>query len=202
MSGQVIPLEIQANRVTMGSVLLEGKPQTRRALRDQLAADGPKDLSKLYDGYRYIVAERDEESGVTSVTAAWSRGEFDMERNEPKTGSEARELDEQTGIPTCIGCSRVSDFSGQANAADDHVTVFGSQRDPGQLTHFYDQAMRQRGWQPTRTNRLLGRVLDYADDAPDNLRLRQYQRNGEMMTIGIRQEPGLDKTTITTYQSK
>jgi hypothetical protein len=202
MSGQVIPLDIDKERVSMGSVLVEGKPQTRRALREQFKETGPKNLGELYDGYRYIVAERDEESGVTSVTAAWSRGEFDMERNRPKTGREARKLDEQTGIPTCVGCSRVTDFSGQANAVDDHVAIFGSRRDPGQLTHFYDQAMRQRGWKRTSTNRMLDSVLDYAEQAPDRLRLRQYERNGEMTTIGIRQSPGLDKSTITTYQSK
>ena len=202
MSGQPIPLEASERHVTMGAGLIDRGVTTRRQLRNRLGSGDLASYAESFDGYRFIEAFRDPESGSTSVTAVWSRGDFDMTKNMPKRFPKKRGVNPSTDIPACIGCTRMMQFGGRANAEPNAVNIFETNIGPGRIAQFYDRAMRGRGWRPAASSRLVNEVLPYLEGVDPQTKFRQYSKGGESVLMRIRRDPTLDKTTVTTYQTK
>ena len=201
MSGQIVPIEVHPNYAVMGAGMVEGQPATRAALETHLRHNDWENYESMFDGYRFIETFRDPESGSTSVTASWSRGSFDVKKHMPKRYPQRQVASPRSPVPRCLGCTRVMGFDGRANASPDELGVYGTKRDPDRVARFYDDAMHRRGWRRTDTSLLLNRVLDRAEDVRPGAAFRQYSRGESQITMSIRKTPGLDKTTVTTYQS-
>lgn len=202
MSGQIVPLEIEENYVMMGGTLVSGKPQTRTAFREELREQTPERLAEMFAGYRSIEIFRDEESGSTSVTAAWSRGDFDIKKHMPEQYPRRRGVDPDPLVPACLGCLRQMRFAGRANTRPDDLSIFRSNRPPEQVARFYDEVMKNRGWRRTPTSRTLEGLLDPAGDIEGAAIFRRYQRGDRDVTISIRSHPEHNETTVTAHRNR
>lgn len=202
MSGQIVPLEVHDGYAAMGAGLITGKPSTRAQARQRLKAPKTDDFDELFEGYRMIEIFREPSSGATAVTAAWSRGDFEMKNHRPDRHADQRGVNPSLAIPSCMGCKRSVRFGGKANAKPDAVNIFETSQKPSRVVDFYDETMANRGWRRTETNQMLDRVLGGAGDVSSGTIFRQYRRANSEVSMRIRYAPSLDKTTITAYQSK
>lgn len=202
MSGQIVPLEIGDTYAVMGGALVEGEPQTRDELEATLRERQPEQLDELFAGFRTIEIFRAPEANSTSVTASWSRGEFDIKRHMPEQHPRAEGVAPDRVVPACMGCVRQMRFAGRANAQPDDVQIFRSEQKPSEIARFYDRAMRNRGWRRTETDRTLGRLLDRTRSGETERYFRQYERDDRGVTINIRRSSVFDETTVTTYRRR
>ena len=202
MSGQIVPLEVHDNYAAMGAGLIAGMPTTRRELREELVRPEASNFDDLFAGYRMIEIFRDPSSGATAVTAAWSRGNFDMNKHRPDEQADRHRGDRSLEIPRCMGCTRTVRFSGESNAKPDAIDLFETPQIPRRVANFYDEAMADRGWVRTPENRLFDRMVEQTGEAESGTIFRQYRRGEDQISIRIRRDRSLDKTTITAYQSK
>jgi hypothetical protein len=198
LSGQPVPLAIGESYSVMGAALVAGKPDTRSELKGRLANPSTDKLQNFYQGFRLIEIFRDPSSGTASVTAAWSRGSFDLNKHEPRQRVSQSNSDP---VPSCPGCKQVMAFSGQANAAPNTVNVFGTNLAENKALEFYDRKMDQQGWERSSGGQMLDRFMSQMKGAGASPTLRRYKRGAQNVTVGVRPHPTLDKTMITTYQS-
>ncbi len=202
LSGQPVPLTLGENYASMGAALVADSPETRRQLERVVASPPTEEVDEFFQGFRLVEVFRDPSTGSTSVTASWSRGEFEASRHMPSEPSPGRAGRAEGEIPVCEGCLRMVDFSGEANATSNTVKLFGTDRDKRQVTRFYDRQMAQQGWQQARESQIFNRVVPFADGYDVEATVRRYKRGDESVALGIRRHPSLDKTLVTTYQSQ
>ncbi len=198
LSGQPVPLAIGESYSVMGAALVAGKPDTRSELKGRLANPSTDKLQNFYRGFRLIEIFRDPSSGTASVTAAWSRGDFDLNKHKPRQRVSQSNSDP---VPSCPGCKQVMAFSGQANATPNTVNVFGTNLAENKALQFYDRKMTKQGWERSSGGRMLDRLMSQMKGDGASPTLRHYKRGKQNLTVGIRPHPTLDKTMITTYQS-
>lgn len=198
LTGGIIPLVVEPNRVVLGGAITRNRAEDGADLIENFAdAETPDELLR---GHRYIEMTRPDDRRHTSIVATWSDESFDHSTMLFGSDSERRPVD--TEVPACPGCVRVSRFADDAPAQGDHVEVsYTSPASVDEVARFYARALRSRGWSPTLPEALreLSTGDHRVDRRVDNTEL--YRRDDAFLLIGFGTDPETGHTLVTATRS-
>lgn len=164
LRGEIVPLFIDEDMVTMGSFIPKMKAQDMREAAEKWIprADGSIHLDDNMGGFRTIEARRDPETGLSTVTATWSDRGFDAH----KANGTARVVgaSPDTEIPVCPGCIRYNRLKGLSREDPYVLNQIVSQGSVDTNHQFYTSALSRRGWVTSETEQALSMMSDHAPE--------------------------------------
>lgn len=198
-TGGMVPTFTTPNHVIMSGGTLHHQPKDIIGVLKGVTKGRIKgrSLESNVKSMQFLEAFYDEESKMTTVTATWSEGEFDMERfNERKIVVPAEVAQR---IPACPGCVRHKFFKANGKSGEmSHVMVGGgSLDDPIQ---FYDRVLSTRGWSRSPTADAV-RTVQNLGHLSQGARLATYERGGEFITL-IAYRGADNRVTTTIVETK
>jgi hypothetical protein len=191
-NGGVITFHESEDRIFMGGML----PVKQVSSPDELEAlaetyDGQP--WELYKGFHNVELLRSGDG--TIATSSWSDANFDYEKMLP--GNDKLDQNVDLEVPSCPGCERVSAFEDLDPQRVFRSNVYQGSSSPQHLMRFYDQALTQRGWRPTETTHVMERIYQNVEFEGKEALKRQYEKDGEVITI--LSHPSEDGTGATAH---
>ncbi len=183
LSGDIVPLEVKPNHVTMGGMILRDAELTGEQRLDNVLEQGKYDYAKNFQGFRWIDAIFDPEVNRTQITTVWSDNDFDVAKMN-NTAFVQEPADPE--IPSCIGCTR--DFRVESLSPNERYAANQFQtRTSLDITHkFYETAMKNRGWNITGAQPMLDRLAEFIPEVAElnqEGRLLDLERDGSQISI-------------------
>ncbi|MFU8803615.1 MAG: hypothetical protein ACNA8W_07395 [Bradymonadaceae bacterium] len=179
-TGGMIPITTTRNHMAMVGMETKGKAKDLdEFLKEWDGAN--RDVDSLVGAIRYLDAEREEGSLLTTITATWSDEDFDLTKFQPHAQGTAHLIDFE--IPMCVGCTRVSRISGERHESDYHSLLYQSPTSVAQTAGFYDSAMLSRGWQLDPALRAVLNMQEKDMVYYEGGRMRSYVRDGQKLTL-------------------
>ena len=180
---------------------LEDCPALNRWMKDQYRRQGDQFADKV-DAFRSIEANRDEESGLTHVTAVWSKRGMNM-----KTAMSGREGEERAqpmsgpDFPLCHSCESGWSFAGSGSEKSYANHVVWSDRSVPEVATEYARLMAQRGWSRRGTSVERARVRRALNVPDSSTQFLRFTRGKRHLTLRIRPNDRANRTEITAIRS-
>ncbi len=178
MTGGMVPMMVTDEYIMLGGMETASEV---RSTDDLMKLDKTHDKTKPYEIFKsYKSVEIFKTPHNTLVSASWSDESFNYDKMFIDSESEDRNVNRE--VPACPGCVRVTAFEDLSENTY-RKDVYVGKRSPTDMARFYDQSMRNRGWEPTEATRAFDTIKQYADFQGDDAILRQYARGHEFLTI-------------------
>jgi hypothetical protein len=185
--------------------LIKGKPKTREQFSKVVfnqRHDVVKNFPDIFQTFRGIEAEWEEEEKRTVITATWGGEDFDIRKTLPvNAGGTTEDVATDPEIPVCPGCERLTRFAG-ASTDEDHIAhIFSTDSHINTIVGFYERALPARGWQETEASSLTRKMKQHAqlDVNPDTN--RQFVRDGKYLTLSVSFDAAQNKTFVSLNNS-
>jgi hypothetical protein len=194
MTGSIVPLIVESEYVAMGGVTPANDARNDTELMG-LALSQPETPGDVFKGHKWIEMFWDKYRRKTTVTASWSDENFDY--GKAAGISENKDIDVDTEVPSCPGCSRLTRVRDLDPSRDYSSNVYATPKPQAETIDFYRTALRRRGWEETDSSRTLSTIQPYVKYTGDQATLLQMTRNNEFLTVlGFPDENG--DTTVHT----
>ena len=184
LNGEVVPVEVRREYVSMSGLELAGGVDDVLAAYRSHGKTGSRPLRELMKGYRFFDATMEPESRRSMLTAVWTRdADFDPRRMEDATDDQSPP---DPSIPPCMGCDRDFRFQslnpGEPFAANKWTTG----ATPQQTYTFYRDQMEARGWRETGVQPYLDRIAQIVPKvAALQGRMLSMEKDGQSMSIAL-----------------
>lgn len=196
-TGGPVPQMVHPEYVALGGLMAADGIEDEEDLWGA-ALDKPKPHD-VFKGHRFIEMFWDEHRRESTVTATWSDKNFDYRRMMPGN-EEAGQLDVDTRVPACPGCTRINRTSSLDPQGNFASNIYHGARTQEQLLDFYRTAMRKRGWRETDASLTFGQVRPFVDFQGDEANMIQFSRGRDFLTI-MAFPDGSGKTAVHTVIS-
>lgn len=206
LSGQIIPDYIARDKVTMQGALIKGTPRTKQQFREQMFAKTipttKEHFADIFQSFRGIEAEWDEEAHQSVITATWGDEDFDMRKTmRVSDGGATEDVATDPEIPVCPGCERLTRFAGASADEDQIAHVFATDTHPNTVLAFYERALATRGWTETESSSLTRKMKDFAKLQGDPTNNRQFTKDGKFLTLNVSFNNNFNKTYVSLNNS-
>ncbi|TXD38903.1 hypothetical protein FRC98_00435 [Lujinxingia vulgaris] len=197
LNGEVVPLHVSDEMVTMGSIVPRSESDDVVDMIDTwpLSPKGGLDIEDNMRSYRMIEARRNLDTGGSTVTASWAADGFDPRLIRDPDAPGARP---DLSVPACAGCERVSRLAGNDPGEPYVVNLYRTNGAPTSVERFYRSAMVNRGWKLSKSTELLD---EYARHVPQlasmSGELLNFERDGHHVSLIVQH----DETGGTTVVS-
>lgn len=192
MGGAVVPLIVNREYVSMGGTIAGNDATTPEELVAMLDSD--LEAHEYFQGHHFIEMYWDHNRRETTVTASWSGEKFDYRKmTEKGRASAPLELDTDTEVPACPGCTRVTRVRDLDPSRTYSSNVYSSTKSADRQLQFYREAMLRRGWEETDSSQTYGAMRPYVQFDGAAANMLQFSRGGRFLTITAYPSP--DGTT-------
>lgn len=188
MGGQIIPLKMTRNVVTMGGAVIPDSPSSAEEWESIKEEYRTKSFNDVFVGYRHIQMDWDPKVRKTFVTASWSDEDFDIRR---LSGATDDQVPEEKIVPLCPGCTRSIRWETDARDLPYTINVMLAPRPVDDMLQYYKNALVDEGWSvsgATPKTRDLGRA-----------RMAEFTRGEERIQISF-MGTGPQATRVTAVQ--
>lgn len=193
MNGGIVPIYTSEQKVFMGGMIPKIPTKTAEeleGLHDKFSKSTPWEMFKGFHNVEITTS-----GSGTIATSSWSDENFDYNKMLP--GNRALDQNVDPEVPSCPGCTRVSSFEDLDKEQTFRNNVYEATSSVEQLARFYDQSLTARGWEMTESSRVMEKLRDFADfEGKDGIQ-RQYEKNGQIVTILT--HPSGDGVTATAH---
>lgn len=193
MNGGIVPIFATEDKVFMGGMI----PKIPTKTADELAGLNEKFKGippwEMFKGFHNV--EITKSGSGTVATSSWSDENFDYNKMLP--GNRAMDQNVDPEIPSCPGCMRLSSFEDLDKEQTFRNNVYEATQSVDSLARFYDQSLTARGWEMTESSRVMEKMREFADFKGKDGIQRQYQKNGQIVTILT--HPSGDGVTATAH---
>ena len=178
------------------TTLLATDPATGERVHDANFED-------VFGAHRYIEANWNPASSQTVITASWGDESFDLTKTLPQAlqDKDLTSLAVDHTVPACIGCQRLTRFATEEGDKPYVKQLFVTPNHPAQIEDFYLKSLTARGWTKTPIGSF---ELPPEADVPGEvraMRMLQFQREADVLTITIHRSPSDDTTYVSTMVS-
>ncbi len=178
-TGGIIPLDVTTNSITMSGS--QTKNNAKNAAEMLINVTENKGLEKSIKSMRFIEASKPEGSTKTTVTATWSDENLSFDKWQQR--GEGLDFSVDAAIPACIGCERDMRFAGEDKESGYKQTVFSGHNTVEATNRFYNQALGNRGWQPTESAAVMDELREKGLIPYGGPEITNYARGKEFISV-------------------
>ncbi|RDV40017.1 hypothetical protein DV096_05520 [Bradymonadaceae bacterium TMQ3] len=185
LNGEVVPLHVSDELVTMGSMVPRKQSDDVIDMIDTwpLSPQGGLDIEDNMRSYRLIEARRNLDTGGSTVTASWAADGFDPRLIRDPDAPGARP---DLNVPACAGCERVSRLAGNDPSEPYVVNLYRTNGAPESVERFYRSAMVNRGWTLSKSTELLDEYARYVPQIAEmSGELLNFERDGHHVSLVV-----------------
>ena len=198
MSGEIVPLSIEDDYVSMGGMLTRGDIEKDEDFNKiiETAVKGP---AALFRGHRFIEIKKNSNGQGSEAIAMFSGEDFDFKKMKPGYDGPGAEPDVE--FPSCPGCTRLTRFADLRSDSPYRINSFQTRRSMDGTSKFYIDSMARRGWTMTETTSMFRKLKKHVGFEGDDAQQLQFSKNGEFMTVLLypNDNGGIDVHGTITY---
>lgn len=151
-----------------------------RSLAKQIMEDGQERIKAL----RYIEARRDQDSGLTSVTAMWTNSSFKSKNMMVGKYGFPKKARVRGDLPICPGCERTWNFGGNGHENAFTQDMLSTDNSVGMTSDFYMKEMVSKGWRLVDSSKKTHELMQ-EDNVASNQRYLRFARGERHMTLRV-----------------
>ncbi|MBA2664886.1 MAG: hypothetical protein H0U74_21540 [Bradymonadaceae bacterium] len=179
VTGGIVPVQVKPGYVAMSGTLTKNEASSQTEFMSEVAKAGG--LQEAVKAMRYIEAWENKESGLTTVTAAWSDEQLDFSKWHGR--GERKDLSVDPGIPACVGCNRTMRFAGEGSESGYVQTVYSGHNTTDSTANFYERALGTRGWKHTGSGEVMSQLREMGVMEDDGVELSTYARGKDFVSV-------------------
>jgi hypothetical protein len=204
LTGQIVPIHTSPESVVMTGALLKDIDDDRETFqkhmeeRKIMSAKDP--FNKLFNAYRTVQIDWDNDTHTSTVTASWSHKGFDIRKTHPpEIGGTDEGRGVNTDVPACPGCSMEVRIDGTGVEAPLKKVTYVTKQSPVYIQSFYTNALAKRGWQQTNASKMTEKM---GDRVPHNTSPTMlFARGPEFLSLSINYDTESELTYINAQTS-
>ena len=198
-NGGIVPYDVQDSFVGMRGIQLKEQEKNKDKSIGEVfkhMASTIKNGKKIDDQvsrFYNMEAFRTKGGGKTTMTAVWSQKDLDMSKYKSETNAR---LEANHDIPSCTGCVRTMDFSGQGVESSYANNMFMSKNStPAESQRFYSIELARKGWKQSEATHLL-QELHRKGQIPVGANVQSYAKGKEFITVVSHPSDTYANTTV------
>ncbi len=194
--GGIVPITVDKDYVAMAGTVSKSQAKDGFDFLKELHKKKGKPLTEHVGAMRFIEATNVGKG--TRVNAIWS--DEDIEFSKFTATEKASNVSMSARIPSCMGCTRLMRFAGEAEEEQGYVmNIYEGTLSVGETVEFYERAMANRGWRLAKSTTMLRRLEQQGVKPRTNGEVLSFEKDGEFATILVHPEAG--KTSVQVMES-
>lgn len=195
LAGEVVPTSRTKDYVAMSGI---DYGMSKDEMMAAIEAGDIKDLSDLEpQGYNFIEATYEPETGMTDLQAVWTAKEFDAKK---MNNTAFKQQEPDPNVPSCMGCERQVRFQSLSKDEPMRANRWNTQTTVDQTFKFYATAMANRGWKESGAQMKLNRLHDAGVMLGVDGKILNLEQDGKTMQI-VMIPDGVGGTLVMSHET-